>query len=142
MLVDAIMSPDVVTLDTDHTVLRAARLMREKDVGAIVVVDDRRRPLGMLTDRDIAVKVVAEGRSMETPVDEVMSKPVYAVSENSLIFDCLRAMARRHVHRVPVVNRYKKVVGIVTVDDALLLLTTELANIADVMASRKRNSSS
>ena len=141
MLVEAILDRKVVTVDRDHTVLRAARLMRDHNVGCIVVVDDKRRPIGMVTDRDIAVKAVAAGLDLESAVDEVMSSPVYAVSENSLIFDTLREMARRHVHRMPVINRHKKLVGIVTVDDALLLLTTEVANVADVMANRRQRGS-
>ena len=137
MLVEAIMQTAPATVDRDHTVLRAARLMREKDVGSVVVVDDKGRPVGMLTDRDLAVKVLGDGKSPETPVDEVMSHPVFAVSRDALVFDTLREMARRHVHRMPVIDgETKHIVGIVTAESALMLLTTELANIADVMSGR------
>ena len=135
MLVEAIMQTAPATVDRDHTVLRAARLMREKDVGSVVVIDEKGRPVGMLTDRDLAVKVLGEGKSPETPVDEVMSHPVFAVSRDALVFDTLREMARRHVHRMPVIDgETKHIVGIVTAEAALMLLTTELANIADVMS--------
>ena len=135
MLVEAIMQNAPATVDRDHTVLRAARLMREKDVGSVVVIDEKGRPVGMLTDRDLAVKVLSEGKSPETPVDEVMSHPVFAVSRDALVFDTLREMARRHVHRMPVIDgETKHIVGIVTAEAALMLLTTELANIADVMS--------
>ena len=138
MLVDAIMNSTVVTCTRDHTVLRAARIMREENVGSVVVVDDDSRPIGVLTDRDITVTLVAEGRSPETPVDEVMSHPVFAVSQDTLIFDLLREMSRRKIHRVPVLDSERKVVGVVSVDDALMLLTTELVNVADVMGHRTR----
>ncbi len=138
MLVDAIMNSDVVTCSRDHTVLRAARLMAEKNVGSVVVVDERERPIGMLTDRDVAVSLVARGGSYETPVDELMSHPVFAVGQSTLIFDLLREMSRRKIHRVPVIDQQKRVVGVVSVDDALLLLTTELVNVADVMGHRTR----
>jgi len=135
MLVEAIMQTAFATVDRDHTVLRAARLMREKDVGSVVVVDEKSRPVGLLTDRDLAVKVLGEGKSPETPVDEVMSHPVFAVSRDALVFDTLREMARRHVHRMPVIDaETKQIVGIVTAEAALMLLTTELVNIADVMS--------
>lgn len=135
MLVEAIMQTAPATVDRDHTVLRAARLMREKNVGSVVVLDEAGRPVGMVTDRDLAVKVMAEGKSPETPVDEVMSHPVYAVSRDALVFDALREMARRHVHRLPVIDgKSKELVGVVTAEDALMLLTTELANIAEVMS--------
>jgi CBS domain-containing protein len=135
MLVEAIMQTAPATLDRDHTVLRAARLMREKNVGSVVVLDEEGRPVGMVTDRDLAVKGLAEGKSSDTPVDEIMSHPVYAVSRDALVFDTLREMARRHVHRMPVIDsKTKELVGVVTAEDALMLLTTELANIAEVMS--------
>ena len=134
MLVEAIMLSRPATVERDHTVLRAARLMREKEIGSVIVVDEQGRPVGMLTDRDLAVKVLSEGKSSETPVDEVMSHPVFAVSRDALVFDTLREMARRHVHRMPVIDsETKELVGMVTAENALMLLTTELANIADVM---------
>ncbi len=138
MLVDAIMNPDVVTVTRDHTALRAAREMREYNVGSVVVVDEDSRPIGMVTDRDLAVKLVAEGASPETPVDEFMSQPVYAVPRDTLIFDLLRQMSHRKIHRVPVIDNDRKIVGVVSVDDALVLLTTELVNVADVMGHRTR----
>src|SRR4051812_28071661 len=122
MLVDAIMQTGTSTVDRDHTALRAARLMREHNVGSVVVVDEKGRPVGMLTDRDVTVKLVAEGKGPDTPVDELMSHPVYAVSSDALIFDTLREMARRHVHRMPVIDATsKKLVGVVAAEDALLL---------------------
>jgi CBS domain-containing protein len=134
MLVDAIMQTGTATVDRDHTALRAARLMREKNVGSVVVVDEKGHPIGIVTDRDLALKLMAEGKSPETPVDEIMSHPVFAVSQEALVFDTLREMARRHVHRMPVIDaETKKLVGVVTAEDALMLLTTELANIAEVM---------
>lgn len=136
MLVEAVMQTNVPTVDRDHTALRAARLMKEHSVGSVIVVDEHNRPVGLLTDRDLAVKLLAEGKSPDTPVDEIMSHPVYAVSRDTLMFDVLREMARRHVHRMPVIDgETKSLVGVVTAEDSLLLLTTELANVAEVMAS-------
>lgn len=138
MLVEAIMQTAAATVDRDHTALRAARLMKEKGVGSVVVIDEKGRPVGLVTDRDLAVKLLSEGKSPETPVDEIMSHPVYAVSRDALVFDTLREMARRHVHRMPVIDaESKKLVGVVTAEDALMLLTTELANIADVMTTAR-----
>ena len=140
MLVEAIMQTAPATVERDHTVLRAARLMREKGLGSVVVVDEQGRPVGMLTDRDLAVKVLGEGKSPETPVDEVMSHPVFAVSRDALVFDTLREMARRHVHRMPVIDsETKELIGVVTAENALMLLTTELVNIAEVMSGARRS---
>ncbi len=138
MLVDAIMNENVSTVSPDHTILKAARIMAEMRVGSVVVVDERNRPVGLVTDRDIAVKAVASGVSLQSPVDAIMSTPVHTVPQNTLIFDMLRDMANHKVHRVPVVNRYKKIIGIVSIDDAMLLLTSELSNVAEVMAYSTR----
>ena len=135
MLVEAIMQTGVATVDRDHTALRAARLMKERSVGSVVVVDEKGRPVGMVTDRDLAVKLLAEGKSPETPVDEIMSHPVFAVSRDALVFDTLREMARRHVHRMPVIDaKSKELVGVVSAEDSLMILTTELVNVAEVMS--------
>lgn len=138
MLVEAIMQTANATVDRDHTALRVARLMKEKNVGSVVVLDEKGHPIGIVTDRDLAVKLLAEGKSPDTPVDEIMSHPVFAVSQEALVFDTLREMARRHVHRMPVIDaETKRLVGMVTAEDALMLLTTELANIAEVMTNAK-----
>ena len=138
MLVDAIMNQQVATVTPDHTILAAARIMAQTKVGSVVVVDERERPVGLVTDRDIAVKAVAQELDVQTPVDQIMSTPVHTVPQNTLIFDMLRDMARERVHRMPVVSTSKKVVGIVSVDDAMLLLTSELSNVAEVMAYSTR----
>ena len=135
MLVEAIMQTNPATVDRDHTALRVARLLKERGVGSVIVVDEKGRPVGVVTDRDLAVKLLPEGLSADTPVDVIMSHPVFAVSRDTLVFDALREMARRHVHRMPVIDgASKELVGIVTAEDALMLLTTELANIAEVMS--------
>lgn len=138
MLVDAIMNTDVATVSRDHTALRVARMMRDSNVGTVVVIDDSRRPIGILTDRDISLQIVASGESAEAAVDQIMSTPVIAVPENSLVFDVLREMSSRRVQRVPVVDRDGRLAGIVSIHDALLILVAEMNNIADVLGGRSR----
>jgi CBS domain-containing protein len=135
MLVGAVMSRSPVTADRDHTVLHVARLMREKNVGAVVVVDGAGRALGICTDRDIVTRAfAAPGNPAAHPVDRIMSKPVITVDEDTLLFDLLRMAAEKKVRRVPVVDpSTKKVIGMVSLDDALLMLTTELSNVAEVL---------
>lgn len=137
MLVEAIMRKDVVTVERDHTALRVARLMKENRTGVAVVVDERRRPIGILTDRDLATRILADGRDPDAPVDGFMTHPVHAIGKDALVFDCLRAMAKHRIHRMPVIDADARIVGIVNVADSLLLLTTELANIAEVMGRRR-----
>lgn len=108
----------------------AARLMREHHVGCLVVVDEvdgLRKVVGVMTDRDIVVAVVARGVAPETlRVGDVMSAdPVSAREEDSLI-DLMRTMRAKGVRRVPVVGERGELVGIVTLDDVLAVLAEEL----------------
>ncbi len=140
MLVEAIMRTDFATVERDHTALRVARLMKERNLGAVIVVDEKRRPIGVLTDRDLVVRVFAESLAPDTPVDEIMTHPVHAVSRDALVFDALREMARRHVRRLPVIDaETKAIIGLANADEALLILTTEMANIAEVAANPRPN---
>jgi CBS domain-containing protein len=141
MLVGAIMSRKPVTVERDHTVLHVARLMREQDVGAVVVVDEERRPIGICTDRDLAVRAFAkQGASPSSqPVDRIMTKPVFTVDEDVLLFDVLRLMARKRIRRMPVVDpKSRAMVGMASMDDIILLLTTELTNVAEVLGHSSR----
>lgn len=134
MLVEALMHRDVAVVGRDHTALKVARVMAETHSGSVVVVDERKRPIGIVTDRDLVVRVFAAGKDADAVcVDEFMSTPVHAVDGDALVFDVLRSMARHKVHRMPVIGPDATLMGIVNVSDALLVLTTELANIAEVM---------
>ncbi len=141
MLVGAIMSRKPVTVDRDHTVLHVARVMSEQDIGAVVVVDGKRRPIGICTDRDVAVRgfLSKEPNPGGVPVDRIMTKPVVTVDEDTLLFDLLRLMAKKKVRRMPVVDsKTQAMVGLVSMDDIILLLTTELVNVAEVLGHSSR----
>ncbi len=135
MLVGAVMSRNPVTVDRDHTVLHVARLMRERNVGAVVIVDGGGRAVGICTDRDIVTRGFGlPGNPAVLPVDRIMTKPVLTVDEDTLLFDLFRMTAEKRVRRVPVVHpSTKKVIGMVSLDDAMLVLTTELSNVAEVL---------
>ncbi|MHC4820346.1 MAG: CBS domain-containing protein [Planctomycetota bacterium] len=140
MLVGAIMSGSPVTVRGDHTVLHVAHLMQEKDVGAVVVLDDNGQAIGIVTDRDITCRTFGS-KDMNPgtiPVDEVMSRPAVTAGEDTLIFDLLRNMAELRIRRMPIVDSEEKVIGMVSMDDIILLLTTELANVAEVLGSASR----
>jgi len=104
----------------DDTVARAAEIMREEDVGPVPVVSDRtaQRLAGIVTDRDIAIKVVAAGRDpRSTRVDEVMSKDVITCRAEDDYGQALHAMARHQVRRIPVVNEDGALLGIISQAD-------------------------
>jgi CBS domain-containing protein len=140
MLVSSIMSRKPVTVQRDHTVRHVARLMREREIGAVVIVDERGRPDGICTDRDLAIRAMAGPHADPgaLPVDRIMTRPVVTAEEDTLVFDLLRTLAERRIRRAPVVNERKEIVGMVSMDDIILLLTTELANVADVLGHSSR----
>lgn len=98
------MTADPCTIDADRPVAYAAKMMKQEDVGLAPVVEEGRL-LGTLTDRDITVRVVAEGRDPEsTPVREVASTDVVTVEPTQDLDDALKLMAKHQVRRLPVVE--------------------------------------
>lgn len=112
----------------------AARLMRDQHVGSLVVIDETaagRVPVGLITDRDIVVAVVAKDLDPRTiTVGETMGPEVATARETDSEFEVLRLMRRRGIRRVPVVAANGALVGLVTLDDLLGLLADELGNLA------------
>jgi len=116
MKVSECMTRDVKIARPEQTIQEAARLMREIDAG-LLPVGDNDKLVGMLTDRDIAVRAVADGKAPLTPVREVMTKDVKYVFEDEDIKNATRSMADQQVRRLPVVNRDKRLVGIISLAD-------------------------
>jgi len=109
----------------------AARLMRENHVGCLVVVDEeggRRIVVGLLTDRDIVTAVVANDLvPSRLRVEEVMTTDLVMAREDDSLIDVMRTMRHKGVRRIPVVGQQDELVGIVTLDDVLDILTQELS---------------
>jgi CBS domain-containing protein len=122
--------------NADEGVAEAARRMRERRVGALVVVDDRGHPIGIVTDRDLAMRVLGENRAVPaTRVGDVMTPNPVVVSEESSAESLLALMTTRPrtFRRLPVVDRAGRVVGIVSIDDVLARIAVELAGIDAVL---------
>jgi CBS domain-containing protein len=115
--VSDIMSPDVQVVGPQETLHIAAQLMRELDVGALPVCDGQRL-LGMLTDRDITVRGVAEGLdAFEACVSDIMSSDLTYCTADEDVQDVMRVMGEKQVRRLPVVDSEKNLVGIVSLGD-------------------------
>ena len=133
MLAAVCMRP-VVTIKATASVLDAARLMRQKGVGALVVATGR-KPRGIITDRDIAVVVVAEGQdAAEVPVGDVMRSKPAVIREDKSILDALRLLEAEAVRRLPVVDSRGGLSGIITLDDLLMLLGAEMGHVATALS--------
>lgn len=130
MSIATICNRSVETARATETAADVARRMAARRVGSVVVVDERSRPMGILSDRDITTRVVAAGRDPgRTPVSEVMSPMPTTVLDSTSIENALGHMRVGHLRRLPVVNGMDELVGIVTLDDILRLLAEELSTI-------------
>jgi CBS domain-containing protein len=119
MKVSEAMTRDVRLATPDQTICDAAKLMARIDAGALPVQQDDRL-VGVITDRDIAVRAVAERKSPDTKVREVMSREVLYCYEDQDLDDVLRNMGAVKVRRLPVLNRDKRLVGIISLGDVAL----------------------
>jgi CBS domain-containing protein len=128
---------EVVTIQPHDTVVSAARKMREKHVGALVVVDRGGRPVGMLTDRDVVCRVVAEAREPAgTSVDAAMSRDLVTVRREGNIDQAAFSMRKHGVRRVPILDADDRLAGLVAFDDLVVLLSAELG---ETVAALRQN---
>jgi CBS domain-containing protein len=117
MQIREIMTRSVELIDPNTRIKDAAERMRDDNIGALPVGENDRL-VGMVTDRDLAVRAVAAGRApTTTAVREVMSEKVFYCFEDNSLEDAARVMAEHQVHRLPVLNRDKRLVGIVALAD-------------------------
>jgi CBS domain-containing protein len=122
MSIDRIMQRPVVTLPPEATCAEAATLMRDENIGAVVIAESG-RPLGMVTDRDLVIRVIADGMEAgKTQLRDVMSgEPIFLGGERS-IEQVIAAMGSLAIRRVPVVDEAGLLCGLVSMDDMLILL--------------------
>jgi CBS domain-containing protein len=129
----------VATASPDETIGAAARRMAEYDVGTIVVLEgDRHRAVGILTDRDIAIRGVARKVDPEaTPVSALMTAPVQSIGEHTPIEQALSRMAIAGARRLVVTDEADRVVGILSLDDVLDLLVQETGTIGRLLEKQQ-----
>lgn len=113
------MTHDVRMVRPDQTIREAAHLMAELDIGALPV-EDSDRLVGMITDRDIAVRAVAEGHGADTMVRDVMTAEVKYCFDDQSVEEVTRNMGEQRLRRLPVVDRNKRLVGILSLGDLAL----------------------
>jgi CBS domain-containing protein len=118
-----------VVAELDESAATAARRMRDFRVGCVVVVRNA-RPVGILTDRDLAIRVVATGLDPErTPISEIVTYEASTVPSAAGLETVVRIMSERGVRRLPIVTDEGKVSGVVTADDLMVLFTKQLADL-------------
>ena len=145
MPIGEICNREVVIVQRDTTVAEAARLMREHHVGALVVVEEvsgKRKPVGLVTDRDLVVEVLATQLDAAViTVGDIMLAELGTVPESSGVFETIQFMRTKAVRRLPVVDGQGVLIGIVALDDLLSLLAEELSELS-VLVSREQEKES
>ena len=135
-MVGDICTKPAITASPETTVREAAHRMWSRKVGALVVVNRSGTPVGVLTDRDVTVKVVAQGADPAlTRVGALVTRKPTVIRDDAGILDATKLMSRRGIRRLPVVSKTGKLVGIIALDDLLMLLGSELGHIASTLAS-------
>lgn len=124
---------DVVITDRDTTILEAAKLMRHHHVGDIVVVENLGKgniPIGIITDRDIVVELLAEEIDLSrVTVGDAMGLDLYAVKEEDDLLETTHLMRRQGIRRVPVLGTAGELVGIITLDDMIEVIAEQLSTL-------------
>jgi CBS domain-containing protein len=116
MKISEVMTTDVQTISADQTAREAAAFMLRAEAGSIPVCEGE-RVIGMITDRDIAVRGVAEGRGPDTPVRDLMSDGIVCARAEDNVDDVARRMSQEQVRRLPVLDANEKLIGIVSLGD-------------------------
>ena len=131
----------VVTAAATMTVAEAARVMRVKNVGTLVIVNAG-RPIGVVTDRDIVLDVVAQGKDADAVrLGDVMRKKPAVIGADQGILDAVKMFAKTGVRRLPVVTKDGKMLGIIAMDDVLMLLGNEMGHVASALSAELRRAS-
>ncbi len=122
--VSSIMTGEVITATADETIKTVCKLMYENDIGSIVIVkrtvDDANKPVGIITERDIVHQIgLSELFVVQAPIRQIMSTPLVTIEPNNPIRDAIEIMQLKKIRRLVVIDDREKMIGIITIKDAL-----------------------
>ena len=120
MTIADVMTKSVISVDASMTVNEAAKMMEDAKVGAIIVTENN-TPVGIVTDKDLAVKIVAHAYQITTPVKQVMSSPLFSINSDESVRTAADLMHDRGIRKLPVIDN-EKIVGMITATDIVNLL--------------------
>ena len=119
------------TISKDQSVMQALILMSEKNIGAIIIVDNNDFPIGIFSERDYARKIILKGKSSkDTLLDEVMTRELITVTKDYKIDQCMEIMNKKRIRHLPVLEN-KKIVGIISIGDVLKIMIKEQKELID-----------
>ena len=121
----------ICTISKDQSVMQALILMSEKNIGAIIIVDNNDFPIGIFSERDYARKIILKGKSSkDTLLDEVMTKELITVTRDYKIDQCMEIMNEKRIRHLPVLEN-QKIVGIISIGDVLKIMIKEQKELID-----------
>jgi CBS domain-containing protein len=136
MHIGEICTRSVVTCRRDTSALELAQLMRDHHVGDVIVVNDHAgviTPVGVVTDRDLVIEVMAKAVSPDSlRAEDLIADEIVTAFESELVYDAIWHMRRRGMRRLPVVDAHNHLVGVLTTDDVTRFLAEELTDIARI----------
>lgn len=142
MSIKALCTRDIIAVGRDDSVSKAAALMRQNHIGDVLVVEKKHDvmvPVGIVTDRDVVVEIVAPGLDPKViTVGDIMLPVIFTINENDGIFDAIRLMSDKGVRRLPVIKKDGSLTGIITLDDLLLLMSKEFCSFANLLNKEQR----
>jgi signal-transduction protein with cAMP-binding, CBS, and nucleotidyltransferase domain len=125
---------DVVTASPGAKVIDVARLMEDSNVGCVVITGDDNCPVGIVTDRDLVVRVMAAGLDPgKTSISDVMTEDLVLVEDGTGLFEAMQCVREEGIRRLPIVDDDGRLVGIITMDDIIRLIGAEMQCIGDVI---------
>lgn len=143
MSIKEICNRELVSVGRDDTVFKAAQLMRKNHVGNVLVVEEKQHitvPIGIVTDRDVVIEVVAPGLDPHViTVGDIMQAGIITIDENAGVFDAIRLMTSQGVRRLPVVKKDGRLTGIITLDDLFINLAGVFCNFTKLLSKELHN---
>ena len=120
MTIEDVMTKSVILVDSSATINEASKMMEDAKVGAIIIIENN-IPIGIVTDRDFAVKVAAHAYNITTPIKQIMSSPLLSINSNESVRYAAELMHEYKVRKLPVMNN-EQIVGMITATDIVNLL--------------------
>lgn len=130
MKLGSLFTNEVITASPKDSLARVAKQMEEHQVGTVVLAEGQ-RPVGIVTDRDLALAMGVQGHTPQVPVQKIMTCPITTIGQHEGIFKATKLMRENAVRRLVVVDEVGRLCGVVSMDDLLLLLCRELNNIVE-----------
>lgn len=138
MTLKTLCNREVLIAGNDDSILEAARLMRDYHTGDVVIVEDKngsRHPVGIVTDRDIVIEVIAKNVDPESvTLGDLMCRDIVIAKEDDDVIDAVKTMRQKGIRRLPVVDSSGALVGIITVDDLIDLMAEQLSDLKGIIS--------